>query len=81
MKKITKPFNTFFCRLTDRPTDKIFIRYMLIYMRVMCTQKNRPLVEIGAEKIAFSIKRNGQTYGYLYCSYRVSMLQNPLALL
>ncbi len=36
-----------FCSLTDRPTDKIFIEYMLKYERNV--QKNSPLSYLGAK--------------------------------
>ncbi len=49
-----------FSSLTDRPTNKIFVEYM----RGICTEKNRTLSQLGAEKIAFPPKPNGQADGH-----------------
>ncbi len=56
---VAKPFA--FCSLTDRPTDKIFVEYMLIYKRNVHT-KMRALSYIGAEKITFPPKPDRHTY-------------------
>ena len=49
------------CSLTDRPTDKIFIEWMLID-KGNIHKKIGPVSYLATEKIAFPPKPDGHTY-------------------
>ncbi len=65
MKKSKKRMKTStssksFCSITDRQTDKIFTDYMLIYEGNL-HKKIGAIFQLGAEKITFLPKPDGQT--------------------
>ncbi len=50
-----------FCSLTDRPTDKIFVEWMLKYKRKVHT-KNESFILYRGREITFPPKPDIQTY-------------------